>query len=403
MSAMSINEYNSSPMKIAQLGECTDLWSELNKSPRSVLGGFTLNLADLRRLTGDSATMSTSLDHFLDNCLYIRDNNQNPDGFSICELYRRGANVEAVFDPLLSVELDWNSLEAPLNQTGDPDAFRSINYEEMLDQVQTRIALFANRPLQRRLIRCLRAKQKEYYIDQGHDGSRAGAWYHFHQRIQDFWKIAFEVCLGKKTEPSLAQRGASNEMLDWIFLSNNDNLAAYRHHIYTLYETERHTMATLNDLYALVDRICRILGKESRGKVRPANYKNTVLEVIEELYDRWSVIWETDHRPIFDTPLARSFRENMASIDSYFLYELIPLSTGSRRLTPKIYAEVFGSLRELLWTAIDTWKNLISRTPKTIPGDPVIAGLKEKLDEIIQYMDKSVIDISDPTAEDSSD
>lgn len=383
-------------MKLAQMGECTNLWSELIKSPQCVIGGFTLNLVDLRRLTGDTATMSIGLDRFLDNCLYVKDSNENPDELSVSELYRANTNIEVVFDPLRSVELDWTALQNLLTRADGSGEFSTVNYEEMLDQMETRITLFANRTLQRKLVKCLKERQKEYL--------RENKWYHFHERFQDFWKVAYQVCLGKSIDSSVAQRGAQVEMLDWIFLSNDNNRTAYQRYIHTRFESKLRMSGTLDDLYALTQKLDQIVGKDSRGKDRPAGYKNTIIDTVLEIAERWNDIWEMEHRPVFDTPLSKNFRENMAAIDTLILNELIPLSTSNRKFSPKTHAETFGNLRDLLWTALESWKNLVKLSLKNPhPADPMIAELKQDLDAIIDYMASSIVDISESNSDDSAE
>lgn len=385
------NPQTPAPMKVTQMGECTNLWSELTKSPQCVIGGFILNLSDLRRLSGDSATMSMALDRFLDNCLYVSDSSKNPEGRSVSELYNSGASIEVVFDPLLSVELEWDGLNYLLTNADVPDEYSTVNYEEMLDQMETRLALFANRPLQRRLIARLKEKQKEYL--------RMGKWYHFHERFQDFWTIAYEVCLNKTSKPSLSQKDAKSTMLDWIFLTNDDNRSAYRKQLHAHFEAKLHMSATLHKLLVLAEKMDAIIGRNSRGKARPANYKNDLQSVIaDELIGLWYSIWVEDLRPMLDAPLAQSFRENMRAIDNLVLDELIPLSTGNLKISPKTHAETFSYLKELLLTAMAGWANLIRIPVKNSPArDPEFDATMELLDGIIQQMKISYTDSEEIT------
>lgn len=389
--------YNTpSPMKVSQMGECTNLWHELVKSPLCVIGGFTLNLADLRRLTGDTATLSVGLMHFLENSLYVKDSSANPDGLSIVELYRLGAAVDVVFDPLRSVELDWSILQNLLERKGYDKEYNALNYEELMDQMETRIALFANRPLQRKLVKRLREKQKQYLHD--------GKWYHLHERIYDFWNIAYDVCLGKPITSSVTQRHAQSEMLNWIFLANDNNRAAYRRYLHTYFEEEHYMSSTLGVLLTLTEKLVLIIGKESRGKTRPANYKITVLEAVTRIVEYWSHIWNYEYRIMLDTPLARNFRENMDAIELLLLTELIPLSSGNRKVSPRMQSETFATLRELLLTAIEGWKNLVRFPVKSAQtNDLALTFLKQELDDIIDRMGKSVPDIVEPDSDDSND
>ena len=188
-------------------------------------------------------------------------------------------------------------------------------------------------------------------------------------------------------------------MLDWIFLTNDDNRSAYRKQLHTHFEAKLHMSATLHKLLVLAEKMDAIIGRNSRGKARPANYKHDLQSVIaEELIGLWSSIWVEDLRPMLDAPLAQSFRENMLAIDNLILDELIPLSTGNLKISPKTHAETFSYLKELLLTAMAGWANLIRIPVKNSPArDPEFDATMKRLDDIIQQMKTSYTDSEEIT------
>lgn len=394
-------KHSDSTMKIARLGECTNLWSELIKYPQCVIGGFDLNLAELRRISGDNATLSVAMEKFLDGCLYVADDSKNPYKLSISELYNANEKVDVIFDPLRSVELDWIELENLMRRQDDQDENRSINYAEMLNQMETRMALFANRPLQRKLIIRLKVKQKEY----------TRGWVHFRRRIQDFWKLAYEVCLDQPSDPSLAvtpsqkelaAAGAAQTMLDWIFLTNANNRMAYQNLLYDHFETKLYLTRTLKDIYAMLDKMNTILGPDSRGKKRPPRYKDVINDAIAVISERWFTIWPETYQPLLDTPLAEDFRENMKVIEGRILDEFSPnrFVIGKQRIAQSAASQTLTELRDLVWAALESWQLLVNKQPKTnTPVDREVHHLKAELDKLITAMNKSVIDVSGENGE----
>lgn len=387
--------YSDSTMKIARLGECTNLWSELIKYPQCVIGGFELNLAELRRISGDNATLSVPMEKFLDGCLYVADDSKNPYKLSISELYNANEKVDVVFDPLRSVDLDWIELDNLMRRQDNQDENSSMNYAEMLNQMETRMALFANRPLQRKLISRLKEKQKEY----------TRGWVHFRRRIQDFWKLAYEVCLDQPGDPAiaatpsqkeLAAAGAAQTMLDWIFFTNENNRAAYQKLLYDSFETKLYLTRTLKDIYAMLDKMNTILGPDSRGKRRPSRYKDVINDTIIAISERWFAIWPETHQPLLDTSLAEDFRENMRVIEGKILDEFSPnrfSAIGKQRLPQKAASETLTELRDLVWSALESWQNLVNKYPKAnVPVDREANSLKDELDKLILTMNKSVIE-----------
>lgn len=391
------NTKHSTPMKVMRLGECTNLWSELTKSPQCVIGGFTLNISTLRRLSGDSATTSHAMDKFLDRYLYVVDETQNPNGLSVSELYETNANTEVAFDPLRSAELDWKELNNLLLRENDTDEYRTINYEEMLDQIETRIALFANRPLQRRLVVRLAEKQKEY----------AKGWVHFRQRVRDFWSIAYEVCLDGLSHTPNDQMPATSDILDWVFLSNDSNRTGYQMYLFNRFESRYFLNRTLNDIYQLLKKMDKVMGTDSRGKKRPPRHKDIINDVVMVISERWFNIWRPEYQPLLDTPLARDFRDNMRVIEEKILDEFSPYrfsAIGKQKMSQRAISDTLTELKELVWAAIESWQILVNRPPKsTSTVDREMENLKIKLDEIIASMDHSVVDISETDSDDTAE
>lgn len=382
------------PMKIDHMGECTNLWVDLGKSPQCVIGGFTINLAKLRLLARDDATPSVDLNHFLDGCLYVADDSKNPNNLSVSELYAAQTDIDVIFDPLRSIELDWHELDLLMRNQNDRGSFSSIDYAEVLDQMETRIALFANRPLQNRLVRKLREKQKDYFK----------GWVHFRQRIRDFWSIAYEVCLDKAVVPSSPDGAAQPEpahadptrdMLDWIYLANEENMVTYRKHLWDTFEAQLFLTRTLNDIDTLLVKINDITGSRSRGRKRPAHSMDTIREAVLLIFDLWTAVWSDSRRTMLDNPLAENFRKNMNVIEE----EILRLTKGGTTATPRAIAATTERLHGLVLTALESWKQVVAKQPRTnLPKGLRVTQLIAELDEVISVMKQSVLESSTDTS-----
>lgn len=313
-------------MKITALGDCNTIWYT-NGVPNPVfcMGGFEIDLKELGQKLGVSP-ITDSLRLALDSWFYVRNETENYNGLRISEHYEKEHSIQVVFDPLRFSEPDWATLS---------HLFHSQDYdycEEMLDEMEVRLALFANRPLQCELIRRLEREAKTY----GND------WVHFRKRMHDFWEIANAVCLDKPA----VEDSAYDDVLDMIFLINPNNRRAYVKRIQAAFAVGGNMENMLTYMSHLLEKLCDAVEITPASRKRSSNYNELIVRASLQISVLWKKVWTDDEQvlDILNTPLASELRDEQKQISG--VIQLVVYAAASAGKNPA--AAQAGKARQAL-------------------------------------------------------
>ena len=342
-------------IKVSQLGNCTDLWNSLkyNHLPKCTFGGFSVNLHTIKKDRQDTAVLSSALSTLFNQFCTITDQSQNPLYLTIGELYDANTNVDVIFDPLSTSNLSWDRLSSSAARL---EKFSDTASHEQLTRLEIQLLLQADAELQRKLKKRLTAKQQEYQK----------GWTHFHKRIEDFWTIASEVCLGKKTDLDLY----SPTQADWfdsLYFANIDNKSSYVDYIYSTYEDETQSEYSLSKKIDLLRRKLNAFAKHIQKQnieIDQKQWRATFMAFIKDISTMWYALWPTSTvRKDFNCPVAEHFLQSMNKVES-----MIQDSSSSHSLfvvlnevSPDKQIDTIQTIRKLLGIALKEWKHLISQ------------------------------------------
>lgn len=317
-------------MKITALGDCNTIWY-INgvPNPVSCMGGFEIDLAELNHKL-DLSPIPDSLRLALDSWFYVRNETDNYNGLRISELYEQGRSIKVVFDPLRLSEPDWATLSHLFN-------FQDDDYcAEMLDEMEVRLALFADRPLQCELIRRIAQKVKSYGKD----------WVHFRKRIHDLWEIANVLCLDK---PGV-ENSAYDDVLDWIFLINPDNRRAYLNRIQEVLAVGGNMGNTLTYISRLLEKLCDAVQVTPASRKRTNNYNELIVRASAQIRMLWQDAWTDDEQilDILNTPLARDLRDKQKQITGAIHFIVYTASSAGRNPATAQAGQARQALEETL-------------------------------------------------------
>lgn len=317
-------------MKITALGDCNTIWY-INGVPKPVscMGGFEIDLAELNHKLGEPP-IPDSLRLALDSWFYVKSETENYNGLCISELYKQERSIQVVFDPLRFSKLDWATLS---------HLFHSRDYdycEEMLNETEVRLALFANRPLQCELIRRLEQKVKTY----GND------WVHFRKRIHDFWEIANVLCLDK---PAVMD-SAYDDVLDRIFLTNPENRRAYVNRIQEVFAVDGNMGNILTYISCLLEKLCDAVKITPTSRKRSNNYNELIVRASLQISELWKKAWSDDEQvlDILNTPLARDLRDKQKQMADPIRFIVSAASLVGRNPAATQASQVRQDLEETL-------------------------------------------------------
>lgn len=371
-------------MKITALGDCNTIWY-INgvPGPVSCMGGFEINLAELNHKL-DLSPIPDSLRLALDSWFYVRNETENYNGLCISELYEKERNIKVVFDPLHFSELGWATLS---------HLFHSRDYdycEEMLDEMEVRLALFANRPLQCELIRRLEQKVKTY----GND------WVHFRKRIHDFWGIANALCLDKPA----VENSAYDDVLDWIFLINPDNRRAYVNRIQEVFAVDGNMVNMLTYISRLLEKLCDAVQITPASRKRTNNYNELMIRAYTQIGILWQKAWTDDEQilDILNTPLTRDLRDGQKQITHSIRFIVSKAYSACRNPTDaqagKDRLALEGTLMDLnlgINTVMNDWDKLLGAELK-INGSPI-----PEAEEVLKSLDDWIAEMESKSAKKS--
>ena len=342
-------------IKVSQLGNCTDLWNSLPYShlAKCTFGGFIVNLHALKKDRQDTAVLSNASSTLFNQFCTISDQSQNPFNLTIGELYDSNANIDVIFDPLSSSNFSWNRLSSSAARL---EKFSDNASREQLARLEIQLLLQADAELQRKLKKRLNAKQQEYLK----------GWTHFHKRIEDFWSIASEVCLGEKTDLNLY----SPTQADWfdsLYFANIDNISAYVDYIYSTYEDETQNECSLSKKIDLLRRKLNAFSKHIQNQNIEIDQKQWRVKFIAFIKDistmRYALWPASTARKDFNCPVAERFLQSMNKVESMMQ------DSGSNHslfvvlneVSPDEQIDTISKIRKLLGNALKEWKYLISQ------------------------------------------
>ena len=351
---------NEHTMEIMRLGECSNIWEDLSsKNYKTVIGGFSFNLATFCQNMGITAILTPQARKFLNSCLYVADEDENPNHWSISELFEDKRDIQVIFDPLCGIDLDWADLEDLIVRQKNPSKYLATDYTELRNQLETRLALFADRPLQRKLVKRLAQKQKEF--DMG--------WVHFRHRVREFWEMAYEVCLESGNADNSGNqdsvRDLTANMLDWIFLSNNDNYYGYLNQVHRQLDEDSTLVSQMRYISRMVDKLVTAINATPSRKKRSNAYQELIGDAVNVIYGLWLSAWpENLQRTILDTPLMKEFRDNMSAVEGIVLgvnrqYRLDSINQSN--LPVDAATMLLQELKQHLDTAAEIWTNLMDK------------------------------------------
>ena len=301
-SRMSIPPVSSDvPMKITTLGECNRISYSFSNSPKSVIGGFEFKLDTLYSRLDNNATLPEEMKQLLNNYLYVKNEEENPNQWSISELYESKRDTTVIFDPLGLIDLNWTDLTALFTNENESN-------KNSLSQLEIRLALFANRPLQHKLVTQLAIKQREYQR----------CWVHFPHRIKDFWKIANQVC---QTSQVLSISDPSpNRLLEMIYFSNDNNHTGYLLYIQNVFDEDNMLVTKFDFIIQLLENLYSSSTILCSKKISYSNQANLINNTFDRIYKIWcEEIWpDTTDRISLDTCIANNFYREVKAIDTYF-------------------------------------------------------------------------------------
>ena len=360
-------------MKITALGDCNTIWYANGVSnPVCCMGGFEIDLKELGQKLGVSP-ITDSLRLALDSWFYVKNETENFNGLSISDLYEQERSIKVVFDPLRFSELNWATLT---------HLFHSRDYdycEEMLDEAEVRLALFANRPLQCELIRELEQKAKTY----------GNGWVHFRKRVHDFWEIANAVCLGKPA----VENYTYDDVLDMIFLINPNNRRAYVTRIQEVFAVGGNMGNTLTYISRLLEKLCDAVKITPASRKRSNNYNELIVCASFQISELWKKAWSDDEQvlDILNTPLTRNLRDEQKQISSMIQLVVYAAASASRNPTAAQAGKARQALEETLErlkaeinAVINDWDELMGAELK-IKNYP-IPEAEEVLDSLADWI-----------------
>lgn len=353
-------------MKITALGDCNTIWYTNGVSnPLCCMGGFEIDLKELGQKLG-VFPITDSLRLALDSWFYVKNETENDNGLSISDLYKEKRSVKVIFDPLRFSELDWETLS---------HLFHSRDYdycEEMIDEAEIRLALFANRPLQCELIRELEKKTKTY----------GNGWVHFRKRVHDFWEIANAVCLDKPAVEIFAY----DDVLDWIFLTNSDNRRAFVNCIQKKFFAGGKMGNTLICIKNLLKELCTAVQVTPAPRKRTNNYNELLSRVYTQILTLWYSVWK-DNEQILDmlnTPLTCDLRNKQNQINN----TVSEVSSAGRNLeVGKDRQTLEGALARLnteIIELMEEWEKFMDAKIKS--NDDPIPGAEEVLKSLTDWI-----------------
>lgn len=345
--------------KITALGDCNTIWYIRGVSnPLCCMGGFEIDLKELGQKL-DVFPITDSLRLALDSWFYVKNETENDNGQSISDLYKEKRSIKVVFDPLRFSELDWETLS---------HLFHSRDYdycEEMIDEAEVRLALFANRPLQCELIRELEKKAKTY----------GNGWVHFQKRIRDFWEIANAVCL----EKPVVMDPAYDDVLDIIFLTNPDNRRAYVNRIRQAFAAGDSMENILNYISRLLEKLSDAVQVTPTSRKRSSNYNELIVYAFEKIEMLWEKAWKTNEPvlEILNTRLTRDLWNGQKQI-SIAIPSVVPkaYSAGRNPTTAQAgkerqdFEKMLMVIKPAMNAVIKDWDELM-RAELKVKNDPI--------------------------------
>lgn len=351
---------NEHAMEIMRLGECSNIWEDLSsKNYKTVIGGFSFNLATFCQNMGITSILTPQAKKFLNSCLYVADEDENPNHWSISELFEDRRDIQVIFDPLCGIDLDWADLEDLIVRQKNPSKYHSTDYTELRSQLETRLALFANRPLQRKLVKRLAQMQKEYDM----------IWVHFRHRVREFWEMAYEVCLESGNADNCGSqdsvRDLTANMLDWIFLSNTDNYYGYLSQVHRQLDEDSTLVSQMRYISRMVDKLVTAINETPSRKKRSNAYQELIGDAVNVIYGLWLSTWpENRQRTILDIPLMQEFRDNMSAADNIILgvnrqYRLDSINQSG--ISAESATMLLHELKQHLDATIDIWTKLMEK------------------------------------------
>lgn len=365
-------------MKITALGDCNSSWyAHVSSNPVSCMGGFEIDLAELK--LGDPP-ITDSLRLALDSWFYVKNETENYNGLPISKLYEQKRRIQVVFDPLRFSEQNWATLSHLLS-------FRDYDYcEEMLNEMEVRLALFANRPLQCELIRRLAQQVKTY----------GNGWVHFQKRMHDFWEIANAVCLDK---PAVMD-SAYDDVLDRIFLTNPENRRAYVNRIQEVFAVDGNMGNILTYISCLLGKLSDAVQVTPASRKRSNNYNELIVHASLQIRILWQDAWTDDEQilDILNTPLTRDLRDEQNQISSMIQRVAYAAASASRNPTAaqagearQTFEETLARLNLEITAVIKDWDELMGAELK-IKNYPIPEAeevLKSLTDWIAEMESKS--------------
>ena len=333
------------PLAVTDLRHSNPLWGKLSDKPNPMMGGFRVNLQQLRKWLDDSATIAADLVAFLDENFYIKDHSKNPGNLSVSDLYNKEADIDAIFDPLNISDITWDKVcSCAQRQDTQEDVMK-------LDQLETRLVLYADREKQLQLTQMLQNQQDSYSSD----------WVHFHTQMASFWKHAFAVSLNPANRPYKISEHLPNELLDRIFLANDSNRWSYLTCIRNEFGDRRHLPKRLEQIDRLLQAIEYALMTKKTQQLKGKSVQETISAALLLIVKIWDPIWPAAaDRDILNSPLTKTFYDKMADLEKNICLQQDGVSLISYDVSTisKKDAAFFAMLRSSIADILKEWNKL---------------------------------------------
>lgn len=347
------------PLAATDLKHRSILWETIQGTPHHIIGNYIVNLRELRNQLDDNATSSADLGDFLNENFYIKDSNRNPGNLTVSELYNAGTDIEAVFDPLNISNITWDKVcGCAQRQYAQDDLMR-------LDQIETKLVLYADHEKQRQLAQKLQ-KQKEYY---------SHTWVHFHSRISSFWMHAFEVCLDSPQRSYKISEYLHDEFLDRMFFANAQNRWSYLLYIKNEFEDYRCLPERLKQIDLLLQSMEYALLTKNSRQIKTKYVQEAISQAIPLIVGIWDpILPEAAERDILNSPLTKSFYSKMVAFEkehclqadgaSLFGYDIKAISKKDAIFFSTLRSSIADIMEE--WNKLTLMRRSFNATPKAV-------------------------------------
>lgn len=333
------------PLAVTDLRHSNPLWGKISDKPNPMMGSFWVNLQKLRKWLDDSAMFTADLVAFLDENFYIKDHSKNPGNLSVSALYIKEADIDAVFDPLNISDITWDKVcSCAQRQDTQEDLMK-------LDQLETRLVLYADREKQLQLTQMLQNQQDSYSSD----------WVHFHTQMASFWKHAFAVSLNPVNRPYEISEHLPNELLDRIFFANDSNRWNYLTCIRNEFGDRRHLPKRLEQIDRLLQAIEYALTTKKTQQLKGKSVQETISAAIFLIAKIWDpILPETAERDILNSPLTKTFYDKMEDLEKNICLQRDGVSLISYDVSTisKKDAAFFAMLRSSIADILKEWNKL---------------------------------------------